>query len=98
MRSGMSAEWRDMGLMGKIGTGLKAVTGVGMLSSLKEPSSLGRAQIGTKGDIELPAGKVDLWYQVPRTTIFRQDEEGDPIIVEPGDLVVTLEPAGGGEA
>jgi hypothetical protein len=87
-----------MGLLDKLGKGLKTVSGVGALSSLKEPSSLGRVRVGAKGDIDLPAGEVELWYQVPRTTVFRDDPEGDPIIVEPGDLVITLLPAAGGDA
>jgi hypothetical protein len=86
-----------MGLMGKLGKGLKVVSGVDMLSSIKEPSSLGKVPVGQKADLDLPAGEVALWYQIPRTQIFSQDDDG-PIIGEPDDFAVTLTPAGGGEA
>ena len=83
--------------MDKLGKGLKTVAGVS-LPSMKEPSSLGKVRVGQKADLELPSGEVAVWYQIPRNEIFREDEEGEPIIVEPGDLVVSLRPAGGGDA
>jgi hypothetical protein len=85
-----------MGLMDKIGKGLKTAAFGGM-PSMKEPSSLGRVRVGTKETVELPAGEVALWYQVPRTQYFTEEDDG-PIIVEPGDLQVALRPAGGGDA
>jgi hypothetical protein len=85
-----------MGLMDKLGKGLKTVAGVS-LPSMKEPSSLGKVGVGQKAELELPAGQVAVWYQIPRTEIFHEDREGEPIIVEPGDLAVSLRPAGGGD-
>jgi hypothetical protein len=86
-----------MGLMDKLGKGLKMVGGVSGMPSMKEPSSLGKLRVGTKESFDLPAGEVGVWYQIPRIEIFSEDDDG-PIIVEPGDLVVSLTPAGGGEA
>src|SRR4051812_11309084 len=82
--------------MDKLGKGLKTVAGVS-LPSMKEPSALGKVRVGQKAELDLPAGEVAVWYQIPRTEIFHEDREGDPIIVEPGDLVVSLRPAGGGD-
>jgi hypothetical protein len=86
-----------MGLMGKLGKGLKVVSGVDMLSSIKEPSSVGKVLVGHKADLDLPAGEVALWYQVPRTSFISQEDDG-PIIAEPDDFAVSLQPVDGGEA
>jgi hypothetical protein len=88
-----------MGLLGKLGKGLMTVAGGGgALSALQEPSSLGKVHVGGKGTLDLPAGEVALWYQIARTEIFREDSDGDQIVAEPGDFVVEVRPAAGGDA
>jgi hypothetical protein len=87
-----------MGFRDMLGKGLKAVAGAGALSALQEPSSLGKVHVGAEGNLDLPAGEVALWYQIARTEIFREDSDGDQIVAEPGDFVVEVRPAAGGEA
>ncbi len=86
-----------MGFLDKLDKGLKAVGGLSGMPSMKEPSSLGKVRIGSKKKLDLPAGRVEVWYQIPRTEIFTEDDDG-PVIVEPGDLTVALKPAGKGRA
>jgi hypothetical protein len=87
-----------MGFMDKLGKGLKIAGGLSGMPSLEEPSSLGKFRVGTTAAVELPAGEVAVWYQIARTEIFREDSDGDQIVAEPGDFVVQLRPAAGGEA
>lgn len=63
---------------------------------MEEPSSLGKVPVGKTKKFDLPAGKVDVWYQIPRTEVFQVNkEEGEPVIYEPGDLAVAVKPAKG---
>lgn len=84
-----------MGLLDKLNSGLKAVGKISGMPSMEEPSSLGKVPVGKQKKFDLPAGKVELWYQIPRTEVFDTGGENDPVLVEPGDLTVTVKPAKG---